>query len=351
MKFSFLVFILCAGLHYSEAAQGAAFEPASGTCADANGSPMIKDVSFPAINIADAQQNEEGHIESIAWSQNDGYDVTCDCSNPTDAAVHERTVSALPVAMTKDGHEFYQINEYLQAAAIMHIASHRNADFNVPFDDESTGETSEHADQCYPKAMTWHDAAFGTIIFRISKPFVGFTHFNHIKIFSLYAARNANALGSGQPVVDVYVSGTITVPQKCTLDLNNMIEMNFGNIAASRFVKAGAGNIPENVNPQSHNISIQCQNIDAFAQLAMRIEASQTNDNIILSDNEDVGFIIGDKNRNPLTPNNINSQLPFTLDDNSAANVTITAWPVSVTGKKPKEGTFTAESYLRVDFD
>lgn len=351
MKIKFLALIFCTAVHFSASAQDAVHEPAPGTCADADGGIWSHNAILPTINVADKQQNSEGHKETSAWNVEAGYYVTCDCSNPTDAAVHERTVSAFPPTITEDGHEFYQINEYLQAAAIMHIASHRNSDFDVPFNDESTGEPTPHEGNCYPKSAVWHDAASGKILFRISRPFVGFTKFNHIKLFSLYAARNASLLGTGQPVVDVYISGTVTVPQKCILDLNKIIEMKFGNIAASSFSKAGPGNIPDNVNPQSHNISIQCENIDAFAQLAMRIETSRAQDNIILSDNEDVGFILGDKDRNPLKPNDINSHIPFKLDGNAEANVTITAWPVSVTGKKPREGTFTAEGYLRVDFD
>ncbi|WP_270583932.1 fimbrial protein, partial [Escherichia coli] len=34
----------------------------------------------------------------------------------------------------------------------------------------------------------------------------------------------------------------------------------------------------------------------------------------------------------------------------AAANVTLRAWPISITGQKPTEGPFSALGYLRVDY-
>ncbi|MNZ98381.1 hypothetical protein D3C78_1176620 [compost metagenome] len=53
----------------------------------------------------------------------------------------------------------------------------------------------------------------------------------------------------------------------------------------------------------------------------------------------------------PLTPNSLTSKIPFRLDDNASAVVGISAWPVSITGKKPSEGRFRSRGYLRVDYD
>ena len=38
------------------------------------------------------------------------------------------------------------------------------------------------------------------------------------------------------------------------------------------------------------------------------------------------------------------------LDAAAAANVTLRAWPISITGQKPTEGPFSALGYLRVDY-
>ena len=70
----------------------------------------------------------------------------------------------------------------------------------------------------------------------------------------------------------------------------------------------------------------------------------------MISDNPDIGFKMSDQNDNVLLPNNINSVIPFNLNQ-QPANVTIKAWPVSITGNKPEIGPFKSRGYLRVDFD
>lgn len=57
-----------------------------------------------------------------------------------------------------------------------------------------------------------------------------------------------------------------------------------------------------------------------------------------------------DQNDTPITPNDLNSVIPFRLDAAAAANVTLRAWPISITGQKPTEGPFSALGYLRVDY-
>ncbi|WP_430673359.1 fimbrial protein [Klebsiella aerogenes] len=154
-----------------------------------------------------------------------------------------------------------------------------------------------------------------------------------------------------KPEIHYFFHGSIKVPQSCELDAGQIVEINFGSIGASLFSQAGAGKKPAGVNPISRNIHIQCKNIDAQSILSLRIEAEDTTGDIMISNNQDIGFIISDKNGNPLTPNNINSKINFKLNDNASADVIISAYPVSITGRKPAEGLFAARGYLRVDFE
>ena len=82
----------------------------------------------------------------------------------------------------------------------------------------------------------------------------------------------------------------------------------------------------------------------------MRLEASAVSGQAMVSDNQDLGFIVADQNDTPITPNDLNSVIPFRLDTAAAANVTLRAWPISITGQKPAEGPFSALGYLRVDY-
>lgn len=186
----------------------------------------------------------------------------------------------------------------------------------------------------------------------VRRPFVGTIRVPRTLLYTVYATTGeSDSIDASKYISRIYFSADVTVPQSCELDAGTVITMDFGNIGAPLFAQAGAGNKPAGVNPKTHTIAVQCKNIDAQALLSMRIEADNASGNIIVSDNKDVGFVVADSSRNPLTPNNIDSKIKFQLDDNSAATVPITAWPVSVTGNKPAEGRFTSEGYLRIDFD
>ncbi|STI19225.1 fimbrial protein [Escherichia coli] len=102
--------------------------------------------------------------------------------------------------------------------------------------------------------------------------------------------------------------------------------------------------------PQTKSIAVKCTNVAAQAYLTMRLEASAVSGQAMVSDNQDLGFIVADQNDTPITPNDLNSVIPFRLDAAAAANVTLRARPISITGQKPTEGPFSALGYLRVDY-
>lgn len=148
---------------------------------------------------------------------------------------------------------------------------------------------------------------------------------------------------------NIYLSLNISAPESCEINAGQVINIDFGNISSGAFKVAGQ--IAQGVQPQSRDISVKCDNIAGNAQLTMRMQADKTNGNVVVSDeNNDVGFRLTNKSGVPLIPNNLSSVIPFTLDSNARQNVTIQAYPVSVTGKKPTEGPVTSRAYLRVDF-
>lgn len=51
----------------------------------------------------------------------------------------------------------------------------------------------------------------------------------------------------------------------------------------------------------------------------MRLEASAVSGQAMVSDNQDLGFIVADQNDTPITPNDLNSVIPFRLDAAAAA--------------------------------
>lgn len=293
--------------------------------------------------ITDADKDKAGTIIKDAFVFHiDGTYSTTGCG--IKAPGYITTTSDLPViSKNSDGGDLYQLNEYIGLDMEGWVDGNTQRYFPVPFISQSNNIFTD-------SQKTWISGSRGKVSLQILKPFIGFAAFSKV-IMHTQIARTPDVGARGPYVSEVVMSGQIIVPQTCELDAGQTITMDFGDIAASAFPQAGAGNRPAGVNPQTHNIAIQCKNIDAQALLSLRVEAEKTSGNAIVSDNPDLGFVVADGRHNPLTPNTIDSKIKFQLDDGGAATVPVSAWPVSVTGNKPAEGKFTSEGYLRVDFD
>ncbi|HEJ8008281.1 TPA: fimbrial protein [Serratia marcescens] len=185
---------------------------------------------------------------------------------------------------------------------------------------------------------------------RIDKKIVSGTYSKHIKLAEVGLCQPGGACAKKDVVMaTVYLDLDITVPQSCELNAGQVISIDFGNISSGAFKTAGE--IAQGVQPKSKTVSVKCDNIAGNSQLTLRLQADKTNGNIVVSDeNNDVGFRVTNNSGTPLIPNNLSSVIPFTLDSNARQNVTIQAYPVSVTGNKPTEGPVTSRGYLRVDF-
>ena len=185
---------------------------------------------------------------------------------------------------------------------------------------------------------------------RTKRPVVGSLKFN-TDIAHLYGNSVAGE-ALGQPIVRLILFAEIKFPESCIFNTGDILQIDFGNIPNSDFAKAGKGGQPSSVNKFSHNLGIECKNIELASSLYLTLQSSKAEDNYIKSNNPDIGFQVSGKDTNKvLIPNDLTSSLPFTLDQNNKAKVSIHAWPINTTGKKPEPGPIRSEAFLRVDFN
>jgi len=248
-----------------------------------------------------------------------------------------------------DGTTWYNLadNSYLQVATQICVYSRLSgltSYYNVPFTDISNN--------CNYKCSVAPAASGSKVNLRlkIKKKFVGASFIVNEPIAYLYANQGATGLAFGTPIVSINLNATMTVPQSRTINAGQIIDFDFGTLSAQSFARAGAGQKPSSAQTLSKTVNISCNNIAAQSTMTLRIQANTLSGNAIVSNNSDVGFVLADSSGNALTPNNANSVIPFTLDDNDAASVGLEAWPVSITGTQPAAGQATALGYLRVDF-
>ncbi|THD41980.1 adhesin [Enterobacteriaceae bacterium ML5] len=273
------------------------------------------------------------HVRCVCIDEHDGHDYLYSDS------LYDWTSFTVPTELI-GARQYGILNDYLSVAV-------QAAKGWAPYDNKLSPTGTNI---CGEQNIAKTDGGPVGIELRVRKRFVG--EINIPKMLVYLKGTNTRYMDSERkPEVELYISGRVNVPQKCEINEGDVVSLDFGNIGAPMFSQAGAGNKPKMVSPKEKTIGIKCNNIDAQAILNMTLESNSSNGNAIVSDNSDVGFIVADGNKQPVTPNDINSKIKFQLNDNSTANVPIIAWPVSITGNKPTEGKFSAEGYLRVGFD
>lgn len=340
-KFSFLTLVTVSFLFSVEKVKAY-----TGVCTPDGGVHVF---TYDATKDLQSVDNASGSVINNAFVYDigdGGYKAHCDYPVGAPAIAYVTTKSDLPVYKIDGGTTWYKVSDYIAISMSAFIGGKVQSYFAVPFEQKSNGGTGG---TYQPDTNTWASGGRGKVSLMIIRPYVGFSNVNTMASYTTVSFVKDSL--SDVHMSELYLNLTVNVPQSCELDAGTAITMDFGNIGAPLFSQAGAGNKPAGVNPKTHTIAVKCKNIDAQALLSMRLESDSVSGNAMVSDNKDVGFVVSGSDKVPLTPNNIDSKIKFQLDDNSAATVPITAWPVSVTGNKPAEGRFTSEGYLRIDFD
>ncbi|HHQ6613267.1 fimbrial protein [Morganella morganii] len=311
-------------------------------CSNAAGG--TSEVFYDLTNSFTSANNQVGQIKTLNKEFSERVMAVCPRSVGSKSTTMRSYVANIPVVETEGRYKYLKLNDYLIGA--MSITDSYAGTFYPP---QEYVQMGMHPNVALGNPFEVMDRNF---IFRlkVTRRFVDQVVIPKKTLFTVYVT-TGNSDPLSIPVYTISYSGIINVPQQCKVGVNDIVVINFGKIGSQLFSQAGAGNKPATVNKKLENIAIQCTNVEAKAYLTLRIEAEKVNGNMIVSDNPDVGFMVGDKDGKALTPNNIGSVIPFQLDGAGSARTAITAWPVSVTGNKPKEGVFQSRGYLRVDYE
>lgn len=311
------------------------------TCQTTSGTPVKLSASFGNVTITDPEQNKPGQeLDNFAtWSRAASAHIICDAPKATRKFTGK---SDLPVSSVDSGKTWYNVNEYLDAAV-------STRGHYIPFTNVSGGIAG---DQGGNMQLTF--GASGYIDIRFKKAFIGSTTFTNLHIADIYMT-HSSSVQSPIPLLSVYLSGSVTVPQNCTINAGAVIKIDLGTMYNTDFTTAGQK--PNGVTPKSFPVPITCNYGASIAALTLRMEGTPSAEvsSALQTDNKDVGVIVADSNGTPLRPGDFSSHIPLSLDavdsDTYTSNVMLQVWPVSTTGLSPAEGTFTALATLRIDFD
>ncbi|CAM9335140.1 fimbrial protein [Acinetobacter bereziniae] len=299
-------------------------------------------VSFDLSESFSAENNQVGKVVQVYKDIFIGVSAGCGWSSGSSEYWYRHYVTTLPVTVHPGGVRSIKLNEYLSGTVLMSQWG-EEGEINPPL----TKRYGPAPNINSGGALNINDFQFRMGL-RVTKAFIGTTMIPRQIMFTVYGSTTENE-PLVYPIYTIGVGGKITVPQNCQINSGTTINLDFNNISPNDFVQAGAGNKPNSVVAKNKNVTVKCSNMQGVATLTMRLEAENSQGDMMVSSNPDIGFKISDINNKVLTPNNINSFLPFTLQ-NDYAEILLKAWPVSITGQKPAVGAFNSRGILRIDF-
>lgn len=305
--------------------------------------------SFGTYTVTDSSKNTAGALFPDAASYNAGgyASMTCDCESGTLYDRYFWSKTSLENSGVIDGDTYYTINDNLQASIKIWVGGNINQYVPLPWTalDNERGDGNGCSGKTVSDVQTGNK---GTISLRVSKPFIGSSTISSVHVVDIYVRRSATGDYGSQPIVSVYLSGSVIVPQTCQVNAGQIITVDFGSFLSGEF--STKGQMPSGYTPKTISVPIKCNGMDANADLTLSFQAEASADEpaAIKTSNDDVGVQMTDDNGNIITPNS--GLIPFQLDDNLQATVTFHAAPISTTGNAPVEGTFSATAYIRVDF-
>jgi type 1 fimbria pilin len=295
--------------------------------------------------------NVFGYIKDpvYSWSSLGTYVLHCGCFPDTEDAYD--WVFTARMLLPDNGDGWYSVNDYLDIKQRILLAGQLR---DVPFTNINGGTASINNNVCSNDQTMANTATgnSGNFALRIKKPFIGTVNLGVIPVSELYSCLSdvGQCPTSGVAPVQYKITGTVVVPQNCSINAGTQVVVDMGNFYSGDF--STVGKKPERYTPKTFTIPIKCNDISASANLTLRIQgtASAGVPSALQSDNSDVGVVITDDSGTPLIPNDTSRFIPFTLNDGYESNITLHAYPVGTTGNTPALGQFTTLAYLRVDF-
>ncbi|MDA3131347.1 fimbrial protein [Atlantibacter subterranea] len=319
----------------------------AGPCAPASGSPYIYHYDYGTKTITNPDENKAGtfYPDAYTWNLGGDYPVTCSCS-ASYTSTYFTTTTTLPMGHYGNGLQFFKVNDYLEVATEVYIAGTLHIYKPTPL---TAFSNQQNWSPACNTPINYSTGSSGKLSLYLTKSFIGSTSFS-ATVFSIYGTTTPNDPIGPVALSVVSISGNVVVPQNCVINAGQTVVVDFGTLLSADFKTAGQK--PNGFTDKSFNVPIKCTNIGASVNLKLTIQATPTPQytQAIASDNPDVGIEVTNSQGTVLTPNDINSIIPFITDSSGNAEVTLKAYPISTTGKAPAEGVFTALATLRIDF-
>ncbi|HCL5252306.1 TPA: fimbrial protein [Salmonella enterica] len=334
INFSIIALALLAGQAAAES-----FGNGTGWCEPTTGSHNFEFNVTQTID--DINDNRTGKIVETHWDLGGQYTTKCDCDNTdyTGPNYFTATTGNLTQKGTFSESRYYgHLDYYVLVAGKLEIGTETlvagglNEYLPVPFNAVSNQDNS--AKGCKGEEMKSISAGSkGTVRIYVTHPLVGQIAIPETTIMNLYLSKASTAVGNNTPpavppVAHVTLSGTLTVPQNCTINAGQVIEVKFDPIMA-KDIK----NIGDSPTRKTTTVNFTCSNVANGTNLSVSLngENDPHNTDYLKTTNDNIGIRISDKHDNTIIPNG-SAELPVDNYADGKGNTEFTAAPVNTTG-------------------
>ena len=294
------------------------------------------------------------------WNLGRVYSGRCVCpsrSLPAGTYFTTRTSLVKGVIRTVNGVnvQFYEINRNLQLGTEIYLAGlvkdFRPTPWSSLFN-ENTG--SFNCSNGYAPVANFETGSRGRLHLLISRPFVGVINVPEFKVLDVYGSMgDANAVPT-RPLVGLFMSMSVTVPQNCKLVPGQSTTIDFGPLISSQLASPGGAR----QSAVSRNFAIQCTNISAGVRINLSLEGRPHGRDARYLETSHQNVAVAMESGGKLVPPSVpgalpagNQLIPIALDyDNLRALFDLIAWPVRMT-ERPAPGAFQGSATLKFDFE
>ena len=316
--------------------------------------PFDRTFTKPEENATNALYPSAG-----LWDLGKYYSAQCACSGASIAGVFFYTTTS-PLAkgelraVNGVSMQFYEATRNLQIATEIYIAGNIASYKPTPWaslSNQGTGSSNCQNGYILGELATGNK---GKVHLLISRPFVGTVVVPEFKVLDLYAMAGGSTPAATKPVMSLYMSMNVTVPQNCKLAPGQQTSIDFGSLIPSQLASPGAMG-QKKVN---RNFQIQCTNISAGVKVNLALEGRPHGQDprYLETTHQDVAVAMesGGKLVAPTlqgaTPG-AQQLIPIALDYQSLkAQFDLSAWPVKMQ-PRPEPGAFQGSATLKFDFE
>ena len=334
---------------------------AMGGC-EAVGGPANFTTSF--ANDWTKEQNVAGTLIDMTSGTTSGgsYKMVCDC--PANTGVNLYYSATTPLASS--GYSgFHKLNDHLDIKTVITDVPGVSAltvptNINSPVRGEGYFKAANDNGVCNgdpdeQRAGTFTVGSNVSITFRVTQSFLGRMEIPSTHIATLQSAWSSTvsyAKNVYKDIADIYLEGSITVPQSCKINEGDVIRVDLGQISASKFTTKD--HMPDGYTPVRFDIVYDCGDTSLFGQndyISLAVQGEDIADQYTLaarrreSDNvADIGIHI-----NNLTAGagliTVTGDSGMTLAD-SAGVLHMRAYPINLVGGALQPGPFRTSATL-----